>query len=208
MTLPLSAWTLDNSFYCLRSWTPTEWLAFAVLNEQMQIFGEVGGLLPAVIELASSVPTFPFNWGTNLIYPGQQPGSNIFLNIQNGQRVCDHRLQLADNGVDASQIPEILGITLQKQTLDGPWGQLLACNLADTEIRIIGLDTNTIFYPYLGPSNFAHELGHAYTKSGDEEFPRICEEAVLLGALELETEENKVLVKILLDQLHRRMGKL
>lgn len=207
MPAPQTPWTILEGFSCLGIWTALEWKQFQRLVEDMEKFGKAGGMDPGAIALASTVPCFVFQYGTNLIYRVANSDQTFSLTIPPGRKPGEYHQLLAERHVNSAEIPTVMNMTLQKITPDSPWGQMLGCNQVNAENTIIAIDPYTLYYPYLGPSNFAHELGHALTKSADEDFPRLCEEAVLLGALKTEPVENHDFIEELLRQLHERMGK-
>ena len=79
----------------------------------------------------------------------------------------------------------------------------LHMHLKEIDQRMILLDPFTLYYPYLGESNYAHELAHF--ESPEEKYPHEVEEAVLLAARSLEPESEHALIDSLLNFVRIQM---
>lgn len=205
-----NAWVLDESqeFPCITNWDPLEWQQFQILVQQMERYGEAGGLAPEIIAIGSTTETFLFKYGINLYPLPDANGIKRNLTIEPGFNPRNFKEVLMTIGINSDEIPVFFSVALQKLNAEQNWGQLLGATFLGSETKpIVALDRSTLFYPYLGPSNFAHELGHVFSGSSSEDLPRQCEEAVLLGALKLEPVEHRSFIRTLLNQLQIRMGK-
>ena len=209
-SLPVEPWPLDHEIIkqenLARDWLPSEWIAFSAMVEKFLTYGSAGGVEQRVLDLVSEIKVYPIPWGT-VLDVSDFFDCPMYVTIGAAADYQNIALQLSDQYKVRQEVVPRTWAGLYKVNADHTVAQSFAAygEWKPNAEKIVLMDPFCLYYPYLGPSNYGHEIAHAF--SIEEELPRSVEEAVLRGALKTEPESEHPLINVMIEYLELRRSR-